>query len=404
MSRGGEPAPRWLPGSVLATCFLFALVGRGTAETFSVFLLPLQEAFGWNRAEVTGIYGVAALATGFAGPVAGYLFDRLGPRSLYLAGASALVVAYAGAANATELWQFYLTLGVCVGFASACLGNVAQTPLIGLWFAGRVGVVIGVIGGATGLGTLLFAPIAQILIDSYGYRVALAAMAAVALMLAVPLLTLPWSRIAAGRHGHGLEPVTVEWTLLRAAREPVLWAMFAVYFLTAAAVSVIQPQMVAYMVESGYAPLTAATAIGFAGLAASLGMVLFGWLADQIGRRLALTLSYAATAIGLVVLALMAVWPSPWLLIAYVPTFGLSLGSRGPLIASLAQRLYAGSALGRVLGFLVIGLGTGYAFGSWVGGALHDHFGDYQANFLLAWVLIGLALAPWWLSRKLRRL
>jgi predicted MFS family arabinose efflux permease len=87
-----------------------------------------------------------------------------------------------------------------------------------------------------------------------------------------------------------------------------------------------------------------------------------------------------------------------------VLTFGLSLGSRGPLIASLAQRLYAGSALGRVLGFLLIGMGTGTAFGSWIGGVLHDALGGYQANFIVAWASIAVALAPWWLSRDLRRL
>lgn len=404
MKDGNAPTPRWLPASVLATCFVFALVGRGIAETFAVFLLPLQEAYGWDRSQVTGIYGVAALAVGLAGPVVGYLSDHLGPRALYVFGASALVAACIGAALATELWHFYLALGVLLGFASACLGNVAQTPLIGRWFPGRVGAVLGVIGGATGFGTLIFAPAAQILIEIQGYRAAYWAMAAVALLLVIPLMALPWSKIAAGRDGRGPGPAAVGWTLWRAVREPVLWAMFGVYFLTSTAVSVIQPQLVAYFVEAGFEPLTAATAIGFAGLAASVGMVMFGWIADQVGRRLALTLSYVSTALGLGVLVLIAVWPSPWLLVAYVMTFGLSLGSRGPLIASLAQRIYAGAALGRVLGFLLIGLGAGTAFGSWIGGELHDYFGGYRANFTVAWVALALALAPWWLSNDLRRL
>jgi MFS family permease len=402
----GVPAapPRWLPGSVLATCFLFALVGRGTAETFIVFLLPLQQAFGWDRAQITGIYGVAALAVGVAGPIAGHLSDRLGPRWLYAVGCGALVAAYGGAVLATELWQLYLTLGIAVGFASACLGNVAQTPLIALWFRGRVGTVLGIIGGATGIGALIIAPMSQLLIEAHGYRVAYAALAATALLLAVPLAVLPWRRIAAGRDGRGPDPIAAGWSLRRAVTEPVLWAMFGVYFLTSTAVSVIQPQMVAYLVDVGFPPLTAATAVGGAGLAASVGMVLFGWLADRIGRRLTLSLSYLSTAIGLGVLAAMAVWPNPWLLLLYVLTFGLSLGSRGPLIASLAQRLYAGAALGRVLGFLLIGMGTGTAFGSWIGGVLHDRFDGYQANFVVSWAAIALALAPWWLSRDLRRL
>lgn len=404
MTDSHAPAPRWLPSAVLSTCFLFALIGRGTGETFGVFLLPLQTAFGWDRADVTGIYGVAALAVGFAGPIAGYLSDHLGPRWLYAVGAGALAAAYIGAVFATELWHFYLALGICAGFASTCLGNVAQTPLIAIWFKGRVGTVLGIIGGATGIGALVFAPMSQIVIEKFGYRMSYLVLAGSALTLAVPLATLPWAKIAAGRDGSGVGPVAVGWSLRHAAREPVLWAMFGVYFLTSMAISIIQPQMVAYLVDVGFAPLTAASAAGFAGLSASVGMVLFGWMADRIGRRLTLSLSYLSTAIGLGVLALMAVWPSLWLLVLYVLTFGLSLGSRGPLIASLAQRIYAGSALGRVLGFLLIGMGTGTASGAWIGGSLHDHYGNYQAGFVVSWVAIALALAPWWLSPQLRRL
>lgn len=401
-----QPAapPRWLPPAVLSTCFLFALIGRGTAETFTVFLLPLQENFGWHRADVTGIYAVTALAMGFAGPIAGTLSDRLGPRRLYAVGAASVLAAYLGAAHATELWHFYLSIGVCVGFASACLGNVAQTPLLALWFRGRVGTVLGLIGGATGMGALIFAPLAQLLIDLHGFRTAYWALAGIAALLVLPLAFLPWARIAAGRDGRGSTPVAVGWTLRRAAAEPVLWAMFAVYFLTSLAIFVLQPQMVAYIVDAGFAPLTAATTVGFAGAAASVGMVLFGWLADEVGRRWALTASYATTAVGIGALALMPLWPSPVLLVVYVLTFGLSLGSRGPLIASLAQRLYAGAALGRVLGFLLIGMGLGSAVGSWLGGVLHDTVGGYQANFAVSWTAIALGLAPWWLSKRLRSL
>lgn len=392
-----------LPSAVLSTCFLFALVSRGIGETFAVFLLPLQQAFGWDRAQVTGIYAVTALAVASVGPLAGYLSDSLGTRRLYAVGGCLLLMAYVGAVHATELWHFYVTLGFCVGAASAFV-NVAQTPLMAIWFAGRVGTVFGIIGGAAGIGALMFAPKAQLVIDAHGYRTAYWVLAAVVLLLVVPLALLPWRRIAGGRDGQGPAPAESGWTLWRAASEPILWAMFAVYFLTSTAIFVIQPQMVAYLVEVGFTPLTAATAIGFAGLSASVGMVLFGALADRVGRRWALTLSYSSTAIGLGVLALMAVWPSRWLLVAYVLTFGLSLGSRGPLIASLTQRIYAGATLGKVLGFLLIGMGTGTAFGSWAGGELHDHYGGYQANFAVAWTAIALALAPWWLSKDLRRL
>ena len=89
-------------------------------------------------------------------------------------------------------------------------------------------------------------------------------LAGVALLLVIPLAFLPWARIQAGRDGTGPGPAATNWSIRRAITEPVIWAMFAVYFLTSTAISVIQPQMVAYLVEVGFAPLTSATAVGFA--------------------------------------------------------------------------------------------------------------------------------------------
>ena len=40
---------------VLAFCMLMTALGRGMGETFAVFLLPLGEEFGWERASVVSI-------------------------------------------------------------------------------------------------------------------------------------------------------------------------------------------------------------------------------------------------------------------------------------------------------------------------------------------------------------
>src|ERR1700730_15288360 len=72
--------------NVLALCFALSVLGRGLVESFTVFLLPISESFGWDRARVVSIYSLTALAAGIAAPVAGRLFDRSGPRIVYSAG------------------------------------------------------------------------------------------------------------------------------------------------------------------------------------------------------------------------------------------------------------------------------------------------------------------------------
>src|SRR5258707_9614915 len=66
--------------NVLVLCFALSVLGRGLGESFTVFLKPISESFGWDRAQVVSVYSLAALAGGLGSPLVGRLFDRSGPR------------------------------------------------------------------------------------------------------------------------------------------------------------------------------------------------------------------------------------------------------------------------------------------------------------------------------------
>jgi len=72
--------------NVLALCFALSVLGRGLGESFTVFLKPISESFGWDRAQVVSVYSLAALAGGLGSPLIGRLFDRSGPRTVYSLG------------------------------------------------------------------------------------------------------------------------------------------------------------------------------------------------------------------------------------------------------------------------------------------------------------------------------
>ena len=76
------PKPARVALNVLALCFTLSVLGRGLGESFTVFLKPISESFGWARAQVVSVYSLAALAGGVASPLIGRLFDRSGPRAV----------------------------------------------------------------------------------------------------------------------------------------------------------------------------------------------------------------------------------------------------------------------------------------------------------------------------------
>jgi hypothetical protein len=154
--------------NVLALCFALSVIGRGLGESFTVFLKPISESFGWDRAQVVSVYSLAALAGGLASPLIGRLFDRSGPRAVYSLGLLLLGGAFLIAAHAQQLWQFQLSLGLCVGFGIALIGNVPNSILLGRWFGPRLPTAMAVVYSATGAGVLILLPASQILIDKLG--------------------------------------------------------------------------------------------------------------------------------------------------------------------------------------------------------------------------------------------
>ena len=393
--------------SVLAVCFTLSVLGRGLQESFTVFLLPISQAFGWDRGDVVSIYSLTALCVGLASPLVGRLFDHSGPRAVFATGLTLIGGAFLAAAYAQKLWQFQITIGIALGFGVACISNVPNSILLGRWFGKRLPTAMSVVYSATGAGVLIMLPIAQILIEHFGWRGAYGWFGTIVLVLLAPLLILPWRLFSAGSE-HLEEPVAHAladegWTLLSAMRHHAFWALFATFFFTAIGMYAISPQVVAYLIDAGFPPLQAATAWGFSGVVLLFGMLGVSWLDGIIGRRPSVLFSYALSIIGIVLLWLLQWYPNYWMLTGFVICFGSMIGSRGPLLTATAMKIFRGERVGTIYGTISVGSGLGSAFGSWGGGLIHDWTHSYNPLIAFALVSVILGMIPFLVVPALRR-
>ena len=79
------------------------------------------------------------------------------------------------------------------------------------------------------------------------------------------------------------------------------------------------------------------------------------------------------------------------------------LGSRGPLISTIALKVFRGPRAATIYGAITLGGGLGSALGSWAGGLLHDWTGSYDAVIAFAAINIVLAATPFFVVPPLRR-
>ncbi len=393
--------------NVLALCFALSVLGRGLGESFTVFLKPISEDFGWDRAQVVSVYSLIWLTGGLTAPLVGRLFDHSGPRTVYSLGLALLGGAFLVAGHARELWQFQLSLGLCVGFGIALIGNVPNSILLGRWFGPRLPTAMAIVYSATGAGVLILLPASQVLIDHLGWRGAYQIFGGLALLLLVPLLLLPWRLFTSGSphlaKSAAAELIDEGWTLLSAMRHHAFWALFSTFFFTAIGMYAISPQVVAYLIDAGFPPLQAATAWGFSGVVLLFGMLGVSWLDGIIGRRPSVLFSYAVSIIGIIQLWLLQWYPNFWLLTGFVVCFGSMIGSRGPLLTATAMKIFRGERVGTIYGTISIGSGLGSAFGSWGGGLIHDWTHSYNPLLAFALVAVLLGMIPFLLVPALRR-
>jgi len=369
-----------------------------------VFLLPLEREFGWTRSQLTSVYSIYLLVHGFTSPLVGLFFDRLGPRWVYATGMACLGAAFLLAGGLVSLWQFYLFIGALVGLGVSLNGMVPGSALLARWYRERLSSAIGIAFSAVGVGTIVFVPLAQYLVAHYGWRFAYRFLGTVILAL-VPIvaLALPWKRFYAG-HQHAARPQGRDegWTLRAALRSPLYWGLCQVFFGTAAAMFSVIVQLVAFFVDAGFSPIAAATAYGMLGMMSALSVMGSGLLTERFGYRQTVTATFVGTAAGMSLLFVLTFIPATFLLALFVPTFGLCMGVRGPIVSSVSTKYFAGPNVATIYGSIYASNALGAAFGSLMGGLLHDLTGGYRVGLVVALAFVALASTPFWTVPALR--
>lgn len=405
---------------VLLICFVFNMLGRGIGDTYVTFLLPLETEFGWSRSELSSVYSIYMVANGLSAPFVGVLFDRWGPRVVYLLGVASLGLGYFLAGNLTQLWQFHLCIGVAGGIGISAIGMVPSASLISRWFPNSTSTAIGIAYAGFGAGTLVLVPFAQYLNQAVGWRDAYHVMGG-SLLIALPIvMLLPWRVIRAGygardKKSQSQRPVDVSSSSttapaqstsspLRAAlRHSGFWGLAQAFFFTSVVVYTVLVQMIAYLVSTGFTPIEAASAFGFAGMLSVLGVGSAGRLADVLGPRRTATLTFMCTTLGLASLLALSYFPSQWFLMSFVVFFGIAQGARGPIISGLCSKLFPGPGLATIYGVTYACMSVGAASGAMMSGLLYDWTGGYQASIIFSMLNVILAVSPFWVYRELRK-
>src|SRR5512141_3222480 len=145
----------------LALCSLYA---------WSVFVAPLEEEFGWKRADTSSVFGWAVVVFALSFILAGRLQDKLGPFKISLTGCILLTAGFFLSARTSSLTYLIICFGVLVGIGNG-FGYATPIPVMAKWFPDKRGLAVGLAVAGYGGGSAIFGPMAALwLIPKYGWR------------------------------------------------------------------------------------------------------------------------------------------------------------------------------------------------------------------------------------------
>jgi sugar phosphate permease len=363
----------------------FARQGAAVA-VFSVFVVPMTDAFGWSRAEMAGAVSLGGLLAALMTPALGPILDRYGARPM-------LCVAVLGSGLSTLALSFTQSLPVFYLLFCVARLNWAGPFDLGLygalnsWFVARRTRAVSIATLAQMSGLVVMPIVAQVAMHDGDWRRGWLAVGATVLVAGF----LPtWALLARGPEELGLagdghassagpaaEP---RFSRADAMRTPAFWLLSLYTMLVYPVQAGVSLHQAPHLIERGFSPLVAATVISVFSTMSAVASFGLGFLPRHWPIRHGMAVSAAGMAIG--AFGLIGVDD---VRVAYLAAgiFGLGIGGIMTLLPLAWIDYFGRESFGAIRGVALSLQVLAQAVGPLLSGVLRDWTGTYTVSLLV---------------------
>ena len=383
---------------VAAAIFLSLLAAAGLRAAPGVLILPLEKAFGWDRASISLAAGIGIFLYGLTGPFAAALSQSFGLRKTVTLALLLMAVSTGLSAFMTTTWQYVATWGVLAGVGSGAVAMVLGATVVNRWFVARRGVMMGLLAASTATGSLIFLPGMALIADHGGWKPVVITVSLVCLFLA-PLV---WLLIPERPSDIGLKPYGAPddyeapepmgganalayafQALGRAAKTRTFWLLFLGFCICGLTTNgLVGVHMIAFCGDRGMPEIKAAGLLALMGLFDLVGTTASGWLTDRYDPRKLLFVYYVLRGLSLIYLPFSDF--SVVSLSAFAVFYGLDWLATVPPTVRLATEAFGERDAPIVFGWIAAGHQLGAATAAIGAGVIRASQGQYVEAFVIA--------------------
>ena len=367
----------------------------GTRHGFGLFLQPMSLDSGWGREVFAFAIALQNLVWGVAQPFAGAIADRFGAARAVACGGVLYVCGLLLMAASSTPWLLNLGGGILVGLGlSGTSFTIVFAAVSRAFPPDRRSLAMGVSSAVGSLGQFLMVPGSLALISWFGWSLAfvvLAGFGALMLPLATALVEAPAARRLEG-------DITLMGALREAFAHRGYWLLSFGFFVCGFQVVFIAVHLPAFLSDRGLSIQVGTIALALVGLFNVAGTYLAGLWGGRYSKPKLLAAIYAARAVVIVLFAF--VLPiTPWTAYAFGAAMGFLWLGTVPLTNGTVASIFGVTNMSMLTGVVFLFHQLGAFLGGWLGGAVYDRTGSYDAVWLAA---IGLSVAAALLNLPLR--
>lgn len=383
---------RW---AILAASMLCNLI-IGAGYCWSLYQVQLLAIFDWTPAQVSLTFTLVLIASPVTMSLVGKLQEKTGPRKMMMAGGFLCGLGVFLAGYTKSLAYLYLVYGVVNGVGLGLIYAVAITNTV-KWFPDKRGLSSGLITAALAAGSVVFAPIASILLKHYGVLSVFQIMAVIyfaLIMLGTFFIKAPpdgYMRQVPDAPGRASLAAEKDWKQMLS--DPIFYVLYIMFtmglvsgLMVLAHVAPIGQQTAHLSVEMS----AAAVAVLSAGN--TLGRFVWGFISDKIGRYLTLFIIYLISAGSMYYLVQASSVTAFMLTIVLI---GLSYGGLLGVFPAVTADMFGLKNMGTNYGIMVSASSVAAVIGPQLAArVLESSGGVYDQAFIIASVmgLIGAVL------------
>lgn len=392
---------------IVACCCL--MMGINVGLTFScagIFYQPVSSTLGVPVGEF-GIYmSVMYITSTLMLSVAGGMLERWSARWLFTLNSAVMGATFVAMAFFNSVWEFYIAGGV-LGVTLAFLLYLSFPTLVNRWFRTKVGVMIGICSAASGIGGVIFNPVAGWIITEHGWRWGYGSFGILILLVVTPLLAL---LLRDRPQDMGLQPYGAEEShdagsraadagkgveYRKAVKMPAFYLtlLFAFLMMGTSTLNLFIPN---YVTDHGFTLEQASLTAAFVMAGVTVGKIILGYINDRncMAGVFVTTLFGIGGLLSIIFCGGMLV---PILCGAFL--FGWAYAGVTVQSAMLTRTIFGNRDYARIYSIISIALAAGGALASGGWGLLADAT-SFRFIFVAGIVTLGICTMSGWLGLR----